>query len=174
MEIRDLYGRLIDGMQGTRGRIRTGGDAPGGMSMQGRPRNVEPVALYSGIVEVGPDGKAEVSFNIPAFDGTLRLMASAWSATQVGHALKDMVTVRDPVTLLGTAPLFLTVGDASRLHLSIHNVDGPAGEYTLSAEANGGLVAGGESVQTLSLDRGARRSVSLPLKAAALGAPTCG
>ncbi len=26
-EIRDLYGQLIDGMQGTRGQIRTGGDA---------------------------------------------------------------------------------------------------------------------------------------------------
>ena len=25
-EIRDLYGQLIDGMQGTRGQIRTGGD----------------------------------------------------------------------------------------------------------------------------------------------------
>jgi len=168
MEIRDLYGRLIDGMQGTRGRIRTGGDAPGGMSMEGRPRNIEPVALYSGIVQVGPEGRAEVSFDIPAFDGTLRLMASAWSATQVGHAIKDVV-VRDPVTLLGTAPLFLTVGDESRLHLSMHNVDGPSGEYTLSAEADSGLELGGEGTQTLSLDSGARMSVSLPLKAAALG-----
>ena len=26
-ELRDLYGQLIDGMQGTRGQIRTGGDA---------------------------------------------------------------------------------------------------------------------------------------------------
>src|SRR6185436_6978606 len=26
-EVRDLYGQLIDGMQGTRGQIRTGGDA---------------------------------------------------------------------------------------------------------------------------------------------------
>ena len=27
-EIRDLYGQLIDGMQGTRGQLKTGGDAP--------------------------------------------------------------------------------------------------------------------------------------------------
>jgi alpha-2-macroglobulin len=29
-EVRDLYGQLIDGMQGTRGQIRTGGDDGGG------------------------------------------------------------------------------------------------------------------------------------------------
>ena len=35
-EIRDLYGQLIDGMQGTRGQIRTGGDA--GAELQGSRR----------------------------------------------------------------------------------------------------------------------------------------
>ncbi len=170
MEIRDLYGRLIDGMQGTRGTIRTGGDGPGGgMAMQGRPRSVEPVAFYSGIVEVGPDGSAQVNFNIPAFDGTLRLMAVAWSAGQVGHAVSD-VLVRDPVTVLGTAPHFLTIGDSSQLHLSLHNVDGPAGSYSLSAEATGGVSLNGEAGRTLELAKDERISVRLPIQAAALGA----
>jgi len=170
MEIRDLYGRLIDGMQGTRGTIRTGGDGPGGgMAMQGRPRSVEPVALYSGIVEVGADGTAEVSFDIPAFDGTVRLMAVAWSAEQVGHAVADVV-VRDPVTVLGTAPHFLTIGDTSQLHLSLHNVDGPAGEYTLVTEASGGVSLNGEVERTLELAEEERTSVRLPLKAAEMGA----
>ena len=35
-EIRDLYGQLIDGMQGTRGQIRTGGDGAGA-ELQGSP-----------------------------------------------------------------------------------------------------------------------------------------
>ncbi len=30
-EVRDLYGQLIDGMQGARGQIRSGGDAGGGI-----------------------------------------------------------------------------------------------------------------------------------------------
>ncbi len=168
MEVRDLYGRLIDGMQGTRGRIRTGGDAPGGgLSMEGRPRNIEPLAFHSGIVAVGADGEASVSFDIPAFDGALRVMVAAWSERQVGHAVADVV-VRDPVTVIGTAPLFLTVGDTSRLHLSVHNVDGPAGEYTLSAEASGGLTIGGEPKRTLTLARDARSSLSVPLSATAL------
>ena len=56
-EIRDLYGQLIDGMQGTRGQIRSGGDAAAA-EMQGNPPTQAPLALYSGIVTVGPDGTA--------------------------------------------------------------------------------------------------------------------
>ena len=52
-DIRDLYGQLIDGMQGTRGQIRTGGDA-GGAELHGRPPTQTPLALYSGIVTVSP------------------------------------------------------------------------------------------------------------------------
>ncbi len=59
-EIRDLYGQLIDGMQGTRGQIRTGGD--GGAELQGSPPTQAPLALYSGIVTVGADGTAECQF----------------------------------------------------------------------------------------------------------------
>ena len=45
-DIRDLYGDLIDGMQGARGQIRSGGDA-GAEALQGNPPTGPPVALYS-------------------------------------------------------------------------------------------------------------------------------
>ena len=51
-EIRDLYGRLIDGMRAERGRLRSGGDG-GGVSMQGNPPVEATLALFSGIVKVG-------------------------------------------------------------------------------------------------------------------------
>src|SRR5882724_6982266 len=68
-EIRDLYGQLIDGMQGTRGQLKTGGDSAGA-ELQGSPPTQKPLALYSGIVTVGADGTAEISFEIPEFAGT--------------------------------------------------------------------------------------------------------
>ena len=43
-DIRDLYGDLIDGMQGARGQIRSGGDA-GAEALQGNPPTGPPVAL---------------------------------------------------------------------------------------------------------------------------------
>ena len=106
-DIRDLYGELIDGMQGTRGQIRSGGDE--GSQLQGSPPTGPPVALYSGLVTVGKDGSAEVAFDIPDFAGTLRVMAVAWSKDKVGHATTD-VTVRDPVVLSATLPRFLLPG----------------------------------------------------------------
>jgi uncharacterized protein YfaS (alpha-2-macroglobulin family) len=84
-EIRDLYGQLIDGMQGTRGQLKTGGDAAGA-ELQGSPPTQKPLALYSGIVTVGADGTAEISFDIPEFAGTARVMAVAWTATKLGRA----------------------------------------------------------------------------------------
>ncbi len=169
-EIRDLYGKLIDGMQGVRGTIRSGGDgAPSGMSMQGRPLNAEPVAFYSGTVEVGNDGKAEVSFDIPAFDGTLRVMAVAWSGSELGHATKDII-IRDPVVVQGTPPKFLIVGDKSELHLSIQNVEGSEGEFVLSSSADGGAsLADAAAEQRFSLKKGERRNIELALSGDKLG-----
>src|SRR5262249_51806119 len=82
--LRDLCGFLIDGMRGTRGRIRAGGDATA--ELQGTPPTQAPLALFSGVVEVGDDGVANVEFEIPAFAGTVRVMAVAWSAGKVGSA----------------------------------------------------------------------------------------
>ena len=65
-ELRDLYGQLIDGMSGTRGQIRSGGDE-NPSELSGAPPSGPPVALYSGIVTVKSDGTAEVNFDIPAF-----------------------------------------------------------------------------------------------------------
>jgi uncharacterized protein YfaS (alpha-2-macroglobulin family) len=48
-DIRDLYGYLIDGMQGTRGAIRSGGDA-GAPALSDIPPTQEPFARYSGVV----------------------------------------------------------------------------------------------------------------------------
>ncbi len=129
-DIRDLYGNLIDGMQGTRGQIRTGGDQ--GAQLQGNPPSGPPVALFSGIVNVGADGTAQVSFDVPAFEGTVRVMAVAWSKDKVGQATTD-ITVRDPVVLTATLPRFLLPGDRSSLHLDLDNVEGQAGNYAISA-----------------------------------------
>ena len=168
-EIRDLYGRLIDGMQGVRGTIRSGGGAVLGLAAEGRPLNAEPIAFYSGIVEVGEDGKAEVMFDIPAFDGTLRVMATAWSAGKLGHATKDIV-IRDPLVVQGTPPKFLIIGDASELHLSIRNVEGPEGNYQLSALTDGAVsIPEVDATQDFVLKQDERKDFALPLSGDSLG-----
>jgi hypothetical protein len=132
-EIRDYYGRLIDGMRAERGRLRSGGDEGGGLAMQGSPPVEEIVSLFSGIVRVGSDGLASVTFDLPEFNGTVRLMAVAWSADKLGHATADII-VRDPVAVLAAGPRFLTLGDEGRLQIDLHNVEGAAGPLSLTVE----------------------------------------
>jgi hypothetical protein len=113
--LRDLYGQLIDGKSGRRGQIREGGD--GESAQRGAPKKIELVALYSGLVEVGKDGKATVAFDIPDYNGRLRLMAVAYDAQNVGWAEAGLV-VRDPVIAEISAPRFLAPGDKSNLSLT--------------------------------------------------------
>ena len=104
---------------------------PRGAELQGSPPTQKPLALYSGIVTVGPDGSAEIGFDIPEFAGTARVMAVAWSSTKVGRATTD-VTVRDPVVLTATLPRFLLNGDHGAMSMDLDNVEGAAGDYTIT------------------------------------------
>ncbi len=132
--MRDLYGQLIDGKAGRRGQIREGGD--GDFSQRGAPKKIELVALYSGLVEVGQDGKATVAFDIPDYNGRLRLMAVAYDAQNVGWAEAGLV-VRDPVIAEISAPRFLAPGDKSNLSLTLQNLDGAAGRYDVAFASSG-------------------------------------
>jgi uncharacterized protein YfaS (alpha-2-macroglobulin family) len=167
-EIRDLYGQLIDGMQGTRGQIRTGGDSAAA-ELQGSPPAQKPLALYSGIVTVGADGAANVTFDIPEFAGTARLMAVAWTATKVGRADTD-VTIRDPVVLTATVPRFLLNGDRGTMNLDLDNVEGAAGDYVISVKATGPVKLTGNPATTMHLAAKQRSSVALAIDAAGAGA----
>jgi uncharacterized protein YfaS (alpha-2-macroglobulin family) len=167
-EIRDLYGLLIDGMQGTRGAIRSGGDAAG-LGVEGNRPTQEPMARYSGVVKVGPDGRAQVTFELPAFNGTLRLAAVAWSKSRVGSAEKD-VFVRDPVVVQATLPRFLNFGDRSQFHMQIDNVDGGAGQYVLDVDIRGPVTIAAEALRrTVTLAAKQRTEFTIPVTAAGIG-----
>jgi len=169
-EVRDLYGQLIDGMQGTRGQIKSGGDA-GAAELQGSPPTQKPLALYSGIVTVSADGSAEISFEIPEFAGTARVMAVAWSATRLGRATTD-VTVRDPVVLTATLPRFLLNGDHGTISFDVDNVEGAPGDYTVSVKASGPVKLAGNPATTVKLAAKQRSSLALALDAGGAGTAT--
>ena len=158
VEIRDLYGRLIDGMHAQKGAARTGGDGGGIDSATALP-TVAPIALFSGILKVGADGTADATLDVPDFNGTLRVMAVAWTKGKLGHAEKEMI-VRDPVAMLVSGPRFLTLGDKSQLVFDVHNVEGTAGTYRVAVASTDGrapfakdvpLAVNERSLQTVTL-----------------------
>src|SRR5262249_10482515 len=137
VDIRDDYGRLIEA-KGPVGALRSGGDAAG---LGGRGLEVVPtrtVALVSGLVALDGAGRAKIPFQVPDFNGELRLMAVAFDATKLGRA-EARLTVRDAVVSDVTLPRFLAPGDQSRIALSLHNVEGAAGDYEARLEAEGAV-----------------------------------
>lgn len=171
-DIRDYYGRLIDGMRAERGQLRSGGDADAGMQIQGSPPVEATVAQFSGIVEVASDGTAEVAFDLPEFNGTVRLMAVAWSESRIGAAASDVI-VRDAVALTASGPRFLTLGDAAQLAIDVHNVEGPEATYKVTVAHE---VAEGAHVSLIQRDVALkpeeRRSEKLTIEPKSVGLQT--
>ncbi len=170
VDIRDLYGMLIDGMEGVAGALQTGGDTSG--NLEGNLPTQPPLALFSGVVKVGADGAASVSFDIPAFNGSVRVMAVAWSKSKVGSAEADVI-VRDPVVVTATLPRFLDLGDRSQMHVDLDNVEGEAGDYRLDLDIHGPLTAEADALtRTVTLAAHQRASVTMPIAAAGVGTAT--
>ncbi|CUH99217.1 alpha-2-macroglobulin family protein [Leisingera aquaemixtae] len=167
MELRDVYGRLIDPGNGAMGRIRSGGDADGGMKMQSPPPTQDLVALFSGPLQVDANGEADFPLTLPAFNGTVRLMAVAWSGKAVGQAEADML-VRDPVVVTAALPRFLAPGDQSRARIEIVHADGPAGEMKLTASTAGGLTLGSLPASVTLAEQG-KTVLDLPVTAETIG-----
>ena len=169
-EIRDLYGQLIDGMQGVKGQIRSGGDSAGA-ELSGSPPTQAPLALYSGIVTVSRDGTAQVQFDIPSFAGSVRVMAVAWTKDKVGKASGDVV-VRDPVVLTTTLPRFLRTGDRGAVQIELDNVEGPSGDYMLAVATDGAARLEGDQPPAVKLAAKQRDRVSIPVTASGAGPST--
>jgi uncharacterized protein YfaS (alpha-2-macroglobulin family) len=167
VEIRDLYGRLIDGMNGAVGTIRSGGDASGGMGREAPPPTEDLVAYFSGPIEIGADGTAKIDFDLPSFNGTVRLMAIAWSDTAVGEAERDVI-VRDPVVVTASLPRFLAPNDEAQMLLEFVHTEGPAGDMALSVTAPG-LSLGAGYPDTVTLSEQGKTDLRIPVVAREAG-----
>ena len=154
-------------MQGVRGQIRSGGDAAGA-ELSGSPPTQ---ARFHSIPESSQSavtGLPRWQFDIPAFAGTVRVMAVAWSKDKVGKASGDVI-VRDPVVLTATLPRFLRTGDKGAVQLELDNVEGTGGDYNITVVTDGPIKLGEDKPQTLKLAAKQRDRIFVPVAAAGAG-----
>ena len=161
-EMRDLYGRLIDGFAGADGILRSGGDADNARQGVG-PKTETYLTLFSGLLTFDENGQVQIPLDIPEFNGTMKLMAVAWSDNAVGQTSTD-VLVRDPIVVLANAPRFLSPGDKSSLRLEIAHAYGPAGTVGIDLKSSSEIALGFTSkIFTLAGD--GRKYLEVPLTA---------
>lgn len=166
VEMRDLYGRLIDTGDGAMGRVRSGGDANLGPAFDAPPPTEDLMAVFQGPVTVGADGRAQIEVPVGTFNGTVRLMAVVWSGGGVGQASSDVI-VRDPVVMTASLPRFLAPGDESRLLLELTHADGAAGPVAL-ALASDGIELGRAAAEVVLTQQG-RAALAVDVRAAGVG-----
>ena len=138
LDYRDDYGRLLDPNLGAPGAVEFGADELGGEGLTVTPTKT--VALWSGVVQTGLDGKATVRLPAAAFNGEVRLMAVAWSDKAVGSGGKPM-TVREAVVADLNLPRFLAPHDKATATLELHNLEGKAGGYDVTVNGSNGIGA---------------------------------
>jgi uncharacterized protein YfaS (alpha-2-macroglobulin family) len=134
IEIRDLYSSLIK-TTGEHGKFNVGAGDIGLDEMKyndsiSNRRKV--VSIMSDRVEFDQDGKAEITLDIPDYQGSLRLMAVAWSDNAVGATSGDMV-VKDIISPEIYLPKFISVGDRVESLVSVDfDIEAEAGEYQIT------------------------------------------
>lgn len=163
LEVFDDYARLLNPNLGAPTLANSGGDSLGGEGLTVVPTRT--LSLFDGPISL-KNGKATIPFDIPDFNGELRLMVTAWSGSAVGSA-STSVTVRDTVPAITALPRFLAPGDEAFATVSLDNVEGAAGRYKAALMGSDVVTAGSDV--TLNLEQGERKEDRIALSANQIG-----
>ena len=150
-DVLDLYGKLIEKMNGSMAKQRFGGDA-GKRDTQSLPRKVRLVDLFSGPVALDANGEATVALTLPDFNGTLRLMAVASTADSYARAEAEMV-VAAPIVAELAMPRFIAPGDSATIALDVTNLSGSQQDVSIAVEAAAPLQISGGSAELKLADK---------------------
>jgi alpha-2-macroglobulin len=114
---------------------------------------VKSVALWSGLQRFGDNGKASVTFDVPEFDGSLRLMLVSFGDQRFNSA-ETTVTVRDDLVLKPALPRFMANGDHFEMPFTLFNSTEQSGDVTVSVEFDDKVDLLGNAQQNIHLSAG--------------------
>ena len=123
-----------------------GGDAEGGFARHLNPfakKRKPPVAYWSGIVDVGPEGR-QFHYAVPDyFNGKLRIYAVAVNPRKVGTAEAD-TEVKGSFILTPNVPTMVAPGDEFTVSVGVfNNTTGGKGPIRVEAQAGSALAPAG-------------------------------
>jgi len=149
----DIYASILPEIERAETPSSTAGGEPGELRKRLAPisvARVKPVAIWSGLAKVNKNGKGKITFDVPQFNGSLRIMAVSFSEDEFGSARKDVI-VREPIVLTPTFPRFIASGDAFIAPVSVFNGTERTEKFTVSLNATGPVEKSSPAVQSLSL-----------------------
>lgn len=160
----DVFGQLIESNNAPMATMRYGGDMDalaGGKKPQPK---VLIVAEQSSVVTLNDQGEGEVDFNLPDFNGELRVMAQVWSDDDYG-ATEQKVTVSAPIITQMAMPRFMAGGDQAELAFDVTNNSGQPQKLKLNYKIGKKLALVGDSSAEMDLKATERKTVRIPVRA---------
>lgn len=122
-----------------------GGDGEGDFARHLNPfdkKRKPPVAYWSGVIDVGPEGR-DLTYNVPDyFNGRLRIVAIGASARHMGVA-ETATEVRGDFVLTPNVPTMVAPGDEFNVSVGVFNNSTGAGPIRVSAQLGPGLTLQG-------------------------------
>jgi uncharacterized protein YfaS (alpha-2-macroglobulin family) len=137
VESYDLYEYLLPEIVAPKMSSPAGGD-------EGRSKRLNPVkakrfkllSYWSGIKRTNAKGEVTIDFEIPQFNGEVRIMAVAYKGDRFGSADQPM-KVADEIVLQPSIPRVLSVGDTLVMPVSVMNTTNQAGSATVKLGVEG-------------------------------------
>jgi uncharacterized protein YfaS (alpha-2-macroglobulin family) len=165
VETHDIYGVVLP-------EIKAGASSASGDLEASRKRlitpvsvtRVKPVAFWSGLVKTDGRGRGKVSFDLPQFNGTIRLMAVAFAGNKFGNMEKKLF-VREPIVLTPTFPRFVASGDVFVVPVSVYNGTSSTNNFEVKLTAKGPIQITDEATKSVQVEKGKEGQVYFQLKA---------
>jgi uncharacterized protein YfaS (alpha-2-macroglobulin family) len=163
----DMYGKVINNLGLKTYQQKFGGgfaDSDDALARGGdKPQSeVQVISFISEPVQV-INGKADVSFELPSFNGRVKWMVVAWSADAFGSNELEM-TIADKLVTQLSLPRFLAMGDESQLTLDLHNLSDVNQELAIEINIKGSVTTPFTD-QSLMLKDKEKRSIVVPITA---------
>lgn len=149
----DIFAQLLPEVRPKGKRVAGGGEGRDAGAQYVRAdsiRRAKPVAYWSGALRADASGHAKFTFDIPDFNGGVRVMAVAHRGRHFGSS-DVMVRVHDPLVLTATPPRFVAVGDQVSVPVTLRNDTGRGGAFVING-------------QKLNVVNGTEKTLYLPLQ----------
>ncbi len=165
VDARDNFSEVLHLKDLAFAKLRSGGDSDELTRAGERPDpGVLIVSLFEGPIRFDENGEAEVEFEMPDFNGAVRLMVTAFASDQFGSADTE-VLVKAPVVTQLALPRFAAYGDQTQLTLDIQNALEQTQSLQISWQFDGAkLVDSEQKTMQIELSSGQKQTITLPIE----------
>ncbi len=132
----------------------TGGDGEADMEKRGNPmpaKRIKILSYWGGIKKTNSSGIADFEFDIPQFNGQVRLMAVAYKDEKFGNA-EATIQVADPIVISSSIPRFLSPGDTLLMPVTLNNTTTRNATAQASIVVTGPIKVLGESAKSININ----------------------